>query len=150
MKLTLDQLRYLVALAEEGSFTRAAERVYLTQPALSVQIRKLEEALRTRLFDRRKGTLTEAGRVAVAQARRVLEEVERLRLLVQGEAACFQGPFRPGVIPTPAPYPLPPPLPHPKAPSPPPSPPAPPPFSRSRPSPCRNSRSPRCTSPCRR
>ena len=69
MKLTLDQLRYLVALAEEGSFTRAAERVYLTQPALSVQIRKLEEALRTRLFDRRKGTLTEAGRVAVAQAR---------------------------------------------------------------------------------
>ena len=63
MKLTLDQLRYLVALAEEGSFTRAAERVYLTQPALSVQIRKLEEALGTRLFDRRKGTLTEAGRV---------------------------------------------------------------------------------------
>ena len=53
MKLTLDQLRYLVALAEEGSFTRAAERVYLTQPALSVQIRKLEEALGTRLFDRR-------------------------------------------------------------------------------------------------
>ena len=107
MKLTLDQLRYLVALAEEGSFTRAAERVYLTQPALSVQIRKLEEALRTRLFDRRKGTLTEAGRVAVAQARRVLEEVERLRLLVQGEAACFQGPFRLGVIPTLAPYLLP-------------------------------------------
>ena len=62
MKLTLDQLRDLVALAEEGSFTRAAERVYLTQPALSVQIRKLEEALGTRLFDRRKGTLTEAGR----------------------------------------------------------------------------------------
>lgn len=107
MKLTLDQLRYLVALAEEGSFTRAAERVYLTQPALSVQIRKLEEALGTRLFDRRKGTLTEAGRVAVAQARRVLEEVERLRLLVQGEEACFQGPFRLGVIPTLAPYLLP-------------------------------------------
>ena len=107
MRPTLDQLRYLVALAEEGSFTRAAERVYLTQPALSVQIRKLEEALGTRLFDRKKGTLTEAGRVAVAQARKVLEEVERLRLLVQGEAACFQGPFLLGVIPTLAPYLLP-------------------------------------------
>ena len=107
MRPTLDQLRYLVALAEEGSFTRAAERVYLTQPALSVQTRKLEEALGTRLFDRKKGTLTEAGRVAVAQARKVLEEVERLRLLVQGEAACFQGPFRLGVIPTLAPYLLP-------------------------------------------
>lgn len=107
MKLTLDQLRYLVALAEEGSFTRAAERVYLTQPALSVQIRKLEEALGTRLFDRRKGELTEAGRVAVAQARRVLEEVERLKLLVRGEEACFQGSFRLGVIPTLAPYLLP-------------------------------------------
>ncbi|BCZ91116.1 hypothetical protein TthAA37_03050 [Thermus thermophilus] len=107
MKLTLDQLRYLVALAEEGSFTRAAERVYLTQPALSVQIRKLEETLGTRLFDRKKGTLTEAGRVAVAQARRVLEEVERLKLLVQGEEACFQGSFRLGVIPTLAPYLLP-------------------------------------------
>lgn len=99
MKLTLDQLRYLVALAEEGSFTRAAERVYLTQPALSVQIRKLEEALGTRLFDRRKGTLTEAGRVAVAQARRVLEEVERLRLLVQGKRPASKAPSGSGSSP---------------------------------------------------
>lgn len=107
MKLTLDQLRYLVALAEEGSFTRAAERVYLTQPALSVQIRKLEEALGTRLFDRRKGTLTEAGRVAVAQARRVLEGSGKAQAFGAGEEACFQGPFRLGVIPTLAPYLLP-------------------------------------------
>ncbi|KOX89161.1 Hydrogen peroxide-inducible genes activator [Thermus aquaticus] len=107
MRLTLDQLRSLVALAEEGSFTLAAERVYLSQPALSIQIRKLEEALGAKLFDRKKGTLTEAGRVAVAQARRVLEEVERLTLLVRGEEAPFQGPFRLGVIPTLTPYLLP-------------------------------------------
>lgn len=104
---TLDQLRYLVVLAEEGSFTRAAERVYLTQPALSVQIRKLEEALGVRLFDRRKGSPTEVGQAVVAQARRVLEEVERLVALARGQEGVFQGPFRVGVIPTLAPYLLP-------------------------------------------
>lgn len=107
MNLSLDQLRYLVALAEEGSFTRAAERVYLTQPALSVQIRKLEEALGVRLFDRREGRPTEVGQAVVAQARRVLEEVERLKALARGEEGVFQGPFRIGVIPTLAPYLLP-------------------------------------------
>jgi LysR family hydrogen peroxide-inducible transcriptional activator len=107
MHLTLDQLRSLVALAEERSFTLAAKRVYLSQPALSIQIRKLEEALGAKLFDLKKGTLTEAGRVAVAQARRVLEEVETLTLLVRGGGAPFQGPFRLGVIPTLTPYLLP-------------------------------------------
>lgn len=105
--MTLEQLRYLVVLAEEGSFTRAAERVYLTQPALSVQIRKLEEELGVRLFDRREGKPTEVGQQVVAQARRVLEEVEKIRLLVGGEAGVFQGLLRVGVIPTLAPYLLP-------------------------------------------
>ncbi|APD08787.1 MULTISPECIES: hydrogen peroxide-inducible genes activator [Thermus] len=107
MNITLAQLRYLVVLAEEGSFTRAAERVYLTQPALSVQIRKLEEALGVRLFDRKKGRPTEVGQAVVAQARRVLEEVERLKALARGEEGVFQGSFRIGVIPTLAPYLLP-------------------------------------------
>lgn len=105
--MTLDQLRHLVALVEEGSFTRAAERVYLSQPALSVQIRKLEEELGVRLFDRRQGRPTEAGEAVAARARRVLEEVERLRALARGEEALFQGPLRVGVIPTLAPYLLP-------------------------------------------
>ncbi|RIH89491.1 Hydrogen peroxide-inducible gene activator [Meiothermus luteus] len=107
--MTLEQLRYLVALAEEGSFTRAAERVYLTQPALSVQVRRLEEELGVRLFDRAKRPLepTEVGRAVVAQARRVLEEVEKIRALAEGQAALFEGPFRLGVIPTLAPYLLP-------------------------------------------
>ncbi|RIH85558.1 LysR family transcriptional regulator [Calidithermus roseus] len=107
--MTLERLRYLVALAEERSFTRAAERVFLTQPALSIQIRQLEEELKVRLFDRTKRPLelTEVGRRVVAQARRVLEEVEKLRALVGGEEGLFEGVFRVGVIPTLAPYLLP-------------------------------------------
>ncbi|WP_114313850.1 hydrogen peroxide-inducible genes activator [Thermus caldifontis] len=105
--MTLDRLRYLVALMEEKSFTRAAERVYLTQPALSVQIRKLEEELGVSLFDRRQGRPTEMGEKVAAQARRVLEEVARIKALARGEEGVFQGPFRIGVIPTLAPYLLP-------------------------------------------
>ncbi|WP_337844521.1 hydrogen peroxide-inducible genes activator [Thermus sp.] len=107
--MTLDQLRYLVALDEERHFTRAAERVFLTQPALSIQIRRLEEELGVVLFDRSKRPLepTEMGRKVVAQARRVLEEVERLKALARGEEELFQGPFRLGVIPTLGPYLLP-------------------------------------------
>ncbi|WP_018465979.1 hydrogen peroxide-inducible genes activator [Calidithermus timidus] len=107
--MTLEQLRYLVTLAEEGNFTRAAERVFLTQPALSVQIRRLEEELETRLFDRNKRPLepTEIGRRVIAQARRVLEEAEKIKLMLGGGAELFQGLFRVGVIPTLAPYLLP-------------------------------------------
>ncbi|GAA6759059.1 LysR substrate-binding domain-containing protein [Thermus oshimai] len=107
--MTLDQLRYLVALDEERNFTRAAERVFLTQPALSIQIRRLEEELGVRLFDRSKKPLepTEIGKQVIAQARRVLEETERLKALARGEEGVFQGPFRIGVIPTLAPYLLP-------------------------------------------
>ncbi|RTH22183.1 LysR family transcriptional regulator [Thermus scotoductus] len=105
--MTLEQMRYLVALVEERSFTRAAERVYLTQPALSVQIRKLEEELGVKLFDRRQGKPTEVGERVAAQARRVLEEVARVKAIARGEEGVFQGPFRVGVIPTLAPYLLP-------------------------------------------
>ncbi|MDM7325439.1 MAG: LysR substrate-binding domain-containing protein [Thermus sp.] len=105
--MTLDQLRYLVALVEEKSFTRAAERVYLSQPALSVQIRKLEEELRVKLFDRKQGEPTEMGQAVAAQARRVLEEVARIKAMTRGEEGVFLGSFHIGVIPTLAPYLLP-------------------------------------------
>ncbi|WP_243028604.1 hydrogen peroxide-inducible genes activator [Thermus albus] len=105
--MTLDQLRYLVALVEEKSFTRAAERVYLSQPALSVQIRKLEEELRVKLFDRRRGEPTEMGQAVAAQARRVLEGVARIKAMARGEEGVFLGLFHIGVIPTLAPYLLP-------------------------------------------
>ncbi len=70
-----DQLRTLVTIADTGSFTRAAEWLYKTQPALSMQIKSLEEQVGTRLLERsgRETTLTEAGRVLLAYARRILD-----------------------------------------------------------------------------
>lgn len=107
--MTLEQIRCLVALDEHRNFTKAAEHVYLSQPALSFQIRRLEEELGVVLFDRSKRPLepTEAGRVAVAQARLILEEATRLKELLRGNATVFQGRYRLGAIPTLGPYLLP-------------------------------------------
>jgi DNA-binding transcriptional LysR family regulator len=76
--MDLRQLRYLVALAEEGSFTRAAERVHIAQPAVSQQIRRLEEEVGMALVERttRRVTLTDAGELLVLRARRILAELE--------------------------------------------------------------------------
>jgi LysR family transcriptional regulator, transcription activator of glutamate synthase operon len=76
--MELRQLRYLVALADEGQFTRAAAREHVAQPALSQQIARLERTLGTQLVLRsaRRSTLTEAGEVVAARARRILSEVE--------------------------------------------------------------------------
>jgi LysR family transcriptional activator of glutamate synthase operon len=76
--MELRQLRYLVALADEQHFTRAAAREHIAQPALSQQIRRLEQELGLALVERttRRVTVTEAGRALVARARRILAEVE--------------------------------------------------------------------------
>lgn len=76
--MELSQLRYLVAVAETGNFTRAAERSHVTQPSLSQQILNLESEVGHKLFHRlgRKAVLTEAGAVFLERARRILFEVE--------------------------------------------------------------------------
>jgi DNA-binding transcriptional LysR family regulator len=76
--MDLRQLRYLVALAEERHFTRAAEREHIAQPALSQQIRKLEEEVGVALVERttRRVSITEAGELLVARARRILSECD--------------------------------------------------------------------------
>jgi LysR family transcriptional activator of glutamate synthase operon len=76
--MELSQLRYLVALAEELHFTRAAAREHIAQPALSQQIRRLEEEVGLALVERttRRVSITEAGELLVARARRMLAELE--------------------------------------------------------------------------
>lgn len=76
--MELNQLRYAVAIADTGNFTRAAERAHVTQPSLSQQILNLEKEISHKLFHRlgRKAVLTEAGAVFIERARRILFEVE--------------------------------------------------------------------------
>ena len=75
--MELRHLRYFVAVAEEGSFSHAAEREHVSQPSLSQQIQKLEAELNHRLFDRlpRSVVLTEAGRSLLPYARQILTAI---------------------------------------------------------------------------
>jgi DNA-binding transcriptional LysR family regulator len=83
--MELRHLRYFVAVAEELHFGRAAERLHVVQPAVSEQIRKLEQELGVRLLNRTKRTasLTEAGAALLVEARRVLQQVEMARFATQ-------------------------------------------------------------------
>ena len=83
--MELRQLRYLVALAEEGSFTRAAESEHIAQPAVSQQIRRLEDELGLALVERttRRVTLTDAGELLVVRARRVMAELDAAQIELQ-------------------------------------------------------------------
>ena len=100
-QVTLTQMRYAVAIAETGGFRQAAERSFVSQSGLSMQIRKLEELLGVQLFDRSRRPVlaTHEGEAALVQMRTILRETERLGQVVadQGEPA---GPYRLGVIPS--------------------------------------------------
>jgi LysR family hydrogen peroxide-inducible transcriptional activator len=107
--MTLKQLRYVEALARHGHFGRAAEVCSVTQPALSMQIKELETALGTALFERgaRSVRLTGFGETFVARARAILRSVEELEDLARSAGDQLSGRLRLGVIPTIAPYLLP-------------------------------------------
>ncbi len=91
--MELRQLRYLVALAEERNFTRAAAREHVAQPALSQQIRRLEEEFGLTLVERttRRVSMTGAGELLVARARRILAEIGAARAELQGLAGVQTG-----------------------------------------------------------
>ncbi|KAA5804080.1 LysR family transcriptional regulator [Alkalicaulis satelles] len=106
---TLRQLRFLVALADAGTFSRAAEACHVTQPSLSAAIKELEGILGAVLVERsaRGAALTPAGEAAVTRARVVLTEAEDLVHAARAAGQPLSGPFRLGVIPTIAPFLLP-------------------------------------------
>lgn len=99
--MELRHLRYFVAVAEELHFRRAAERLHIAQPAVSEQIRKLEEELGVRLLNRsqRRVSLTDAGAVLLVEARRVLSQAELARLAVRNAPARAMMWLRIGYVP---------------------------------------------------
>ncbi len=108
--MELHQLRYFCAVARTGSFTRAAQQERLAQPSLSQQVRKLEDELGTKLFDRlgRTVRLTQLGQALLARAESILRQVDAAKLEIQEMAGTEQGRLVIGAIPTIAPYFLPP------------------------------------------
>lgn len=100
--MELRHLRYFVAVAEELHFRRAAERLHVAQPAISEQIRKLEDELGVRLLDRtpRSVSLTEAGAALLTEARRVLQQAEQARLAALNARDGAVSQLRIGYMPT--------------------------------------------------
>lgn len=107
--MTLTELRYIVALAQEGNFSRAAERCSVSQPTLSVAIARLEDELGVQLFERGKGFVSASavGRRVVEQAQLALGEAEKVRQIASYGRNQLAGPLRLGVIHTIGPYLLP-------------------------------------------
>lgn len=107
--MNINELRYIVAVAQTRNFRRAAEKCFVSQPALSTAVQKLEEELGVQVFERSRTevSITPNGERIVAQAALILEEVERLRLLARQGTNPLVGPLRLGVIHTVGPYLLP-------------------------------------------
>ncbi|HWQ90624.1 MAG TPA: LysR substrate-binding domain-containing protein [Clostridia bacterium] len=104
--MEIHQLRYFVAVAQEGSFSRAATKVRVAQPSLSQQIQKLEATLGHRLFDRltRRVILTEAGHGLLPFAHRILNELSSAQRFVEDRDKAPAGTVKIGILPTIAPY----------------------------------------------
>ncbi|NGF56583.1 LysR family transcriptional regulator [Parapedobacter sp. SGR-10] len=104
--MTLVQLEYIVAVDTYKSFVSAAEKCFVTQPTLSMQIQKLEDALGVKIFDRSRQPIitTEVGERIVQQARVILTESKKIQEIIQVEKGEISGELKLGVIPTLAPY----------------------------------------------
>lgn len=100
--MTITQLQYVLAVAEYKNFTLAAEKCFVTQPTLSMQIQKIEEELNILIFDRSKKPiqLTEIGQKIVNQAKNIVSEAGKIKDIVEFQKGFIGGEFRLGIIPT--------------------------------------------------
>ena len=100
--MTITQLKYVLAVAEHKNFTLAAEKCFVTQPTLSMQIQKIEEELSIQIFDRTKKPiqLTDIGQKIVNQAKNIVNEADRIQDIVEQQKGFIGGEFRLGIIPT--------------------------------------------------
>lgn len=96
--MTLQQLEYIVAVAEHRHFLKAAEACDVTQPTLSSMVQKLEEELGIKIFDRKQKPIvpTEVGEIVIAQARQMLAQAQQLRESVEEECNTLAGTFHVG------------------------------------------------------
>ena len=100
--MTITQLQYVLAVAEHKNFTLAADKCFVTQPTLSMQIQKVEEELKIQIFDRTKKPiqLTDIGQKIVNQAKNIVNEAERMKDIVEQQKGFIGGEFKLGIIPT--------------------------------------------------
>ena len=100
--MTITQLQYVLAVAEYRNFTLAAEKSFVTQPTLSMQVQKLEDELDILIFDRGKKpiAITEVGKKIVDQAKNIVAEAERIKDIVDQDKGFIGGDFTLGIIPT--------------------------------------------------
>lgn len=107
--MNIQQLEYVIALDEYRHFVTAANHCNVTQPTLTMQLRKLEEELDIQLFDRSKKPLkpTPEGEIFIMKSRRILKDIKDLYGILDGEKNSMEGVFRLAIIPTLAPYLLP-------------------------------------------
>lgn len=100
--MTITQLQYVLAVAEHKNFTLAAEKCFVTQPTLSMQIQKIEEELKVLIFDRSKKPiqLTDIGQKIVNQAKNIVNEAGKIKDIVEYQKGFIGGEFRLGIIPT--------------------------------------------------
>lgn len=104
--MNLQQLEYIIAVDTHRHFVTAAEKCFVTQATLSMMIKKLEDELDVKIFDRSKQPVvpTETGKLIIAQARQVVEGAARVREIVNEERGQVRGELKIGIIPTLAPY----------------------------------------------
>jgi LysR family hydrogen peroxide-inducible transcriptional activator len=106
--MNLQQLEYIVALDIHRNHVKAADHCHVTQPTLSMMVKKLEDELGVKIFDRNQPLKpTAQGEAVIGRARQILQEVKNLKEFIKNEKESIEGDFRLGVIPTLAPYLLP-------------------------------------------